>query len=453
MPLQVEVIKISNLQIVYKHKDTAIALQIAYRNTGGHFSNTIEQIEMIMNIDFHEEKQELERAYHYWISQIPGFGARKIAALKKYMGEIGAVAVCDAQSLQEAMEQINQEESAERGKNLFRKADMEKLLEGKETIEQSLEAFHKLKEDGIRMVIPEDSGYPGRLKELYDVPQLLYYYGRLPEDHIPAVSIVGARNCTHYGEEMAFVLAEALCSRGVNVISGMAMGIDGMAHRGALQAITKFRNSGMGAAGETYAVLGCGIDICYPRNNTDIYRALRGINDGNFVSGGILSEYAPGTQPAAQHFPMRNRIISGLADMVIVVEARFRSGSLITADLALEQGRDIFAVPGRITDPLSRGCNELVRQGAGIITDPLEFVEKYFPAPEKSMCSDRKIKLGLALPEEKVYSCLDFNSTHLGLIAERTGMAVQEVMVILMKLTALGLITETSKNYYALKFR
>ena len=150
---------------------------------------------------------------------------------------------------------------------------------------------------------------------------------------------------------------------------------------------------------------------------------------------------------------MRNRIISGLADMVIVVEARYRSGSLITADQALEQGRDVYAVPGRVTDSLSRGCNELLRQGAGIITDPVEFVENLFPGQRKIVPNCKKSEITLALSEEKVYSCLDFNPTHLGTIVNLTGFSTQETVSILMQLVKKELVTETSKNYYALKFR
>lgn len=382
-----------------------------------------------------------EKEYRYWLCNLPEFGARKIAELLRRFGSAEAVWKSSAHAVVQVMEEGNEEH------RLFGARDAERMQEGKTLLEQSVESYHKLEKQGIRFITPEDSTYPNRLKSLYDMPQGLYVAGKAPEEERPAVAIVGARNCSHYGAEMAFTLGYELGRRGVNVISGMALGIDGEAHRGALAAgkriSDRVHKGRQDEEGHTYAVLGCGVDICYPRTNSDIYHQM----------SGIISEFSPGTQPFPSNFPMRNRIISGLSDMVIVVEARFRSGSLITADQALEQGRDVYAVPGRITDTLSRGCNELIHQGAGIITDPLEFVENFFPEQDKIVPKSKKNKIALALSEEKVYSCLDFNPTHLGTIAGQTGFSTQDTVSILMKLMMKNLVTETSKNYYALKFR
>lgn len=386
-----------------------------------------------------------EKEYRYWLCNLPGFGAKKISELLRRFGSAEAVWRSTEEDIKKVMEEGNEDY------RLFRPMDLVQIREGKNTLEQAMESYHKLEKKGIRFIIPEDRAYPARLKSLYDMPQGLYIAGSVPGDGKPAAAIVGARNCSHYGAEMAFILARELCSRGVDVISGMALGIDGEAHRGALAAKNSIPGEGhldgqqakCGESGATYAVLGCGVDVCYPRTNSDIYHQV----------DGLISEFPPGIQPVPPNFPMRNRIISGLSDMVIVVEARFRSGSLITADQALEQGRDVYAVPGRVTDSLSKGCNELIRQGAGIITDPVEFAGNLFPKQDKIVPNHKKSKIALALSEEKVYSCLDFNPTHLGTIVDQTGFSTQDTVGILMQLMMKNLVTETSKNYYALKFR
>lgn len=194
--------------------------------------------------------------------------------------------------------------------------------------------------------------YPRKMCGLEGMPGGIYTLGKLPDGSRKSVAIVGARLCTGYGSEQAYRFAYALARAGVEIISGMAQGIDSCAHEGALD-----------AGGSTTAVLGCGVDVCYPASARRTYARLK-------ESGGILSEYPCGEPPLAFHFPERNRIISALADVVLVVEARRRSGSLITADLALDQGRSVLAVPGRVTDKLSEGCNWLISQGAGIARGP-----------------------------------------------------------------------------------
>ena len=203
--------------------------------------------------------------------------------------------------------------------------------------------------ENIHYIRRNSDYFPLRFEGLSDVPQGLYCIGSLPDDNIPSVAVVGARSCSSYGRKTAFALGKFLAEHGVQVISGMAMGIDSSAQEGALA-----------AGGKTFAVLGCGVDICYPRTSYAVYDALA-------VRGGIIAEVEPGTKPLAYNFPRRNRIISALSDIVIVVEAREKSGSLITVDCALEQGRTVYAVPGRLGDRLSDGCNYLIAQGAGIL--------------------------------------------------------------------------------------
>jgi len=190
-------------------------------------------------------------------------------------------------------------------------------------------------------------GYPALLKELYDPPARLYLRGG-PADllDLPAVAIVGARSCSAYGAQVARELARELGAAGAVVVSGLARGVDGEAHRGALA-----------AGGLTVAVLGCGIDRDYPRAHASLAGRIA-------QSGAIVSEYPPGIEPSPWRFPARNRIVAGIAGATVVVEARERSGALITADFALELGREVFAVPGEITSALSAGTNDLIRQGA-----------------------------------------------------------------------------------------
>lgn len=198
-----------------------------------------------------------------------------------------------------------------------------------------------------RYITKNDKEYPERLKRYSNMPSGIYVKGSLPDADKKTVAIVGARKCSPYGQKTAYEFAKILSSHDVQVVSGLAFGIDAYSHKGCL------------AGGEnTYAVLGCGIDICYPASN---YRLYNKILSGG---GGIISEYPPGSPALSYHFPIRNRIISALSDAVIVIEAKIKSGSLITASYALEQGVQIYAVPGRIDDVLSAGTNSLIFQGA-----------------------------------------------------------------------------------------
>lgn len=223
----------------------------------------------------------------------------------------------------------------------------------------------------IRKLQPGDREYPERLREIPRPPKELYVLGELPDERRPTVAVIGARDCSEYGRHVASVLGAALGRSGVQVVSGMARGIDGIGQKAALD-----------AGGKAYAVLGSGVDVCYPAQNRPLYDKLR-------TGGGILSEYPPGTPPLPGYFPARNRIVSGLADAVVVVEAREKSGTLITVDMALEQGREVYVVPGRVTDPLSKGCNRLMKLGAGILLNTEELVEEV-----RGICARRLPSVG-----------------------------------------------------------
>ena len=250
----------------------------------------------------------------------------------------------------------------------------------------------KYRKTEIHYVEKNSSIYPARLRELSGMPKQLYYIGRFPEDNKPTAAIVGARLCSAYGRIQAFRYGKFLSEHGVQVISGMAAGIDAEGHKGALEGGTP-----------TFAVLGNGVDICYPSSSRGIYRRIPQKN------GGIISEYEPGTRGRAYHFPARNRIISGLADLVLVVEAKEKSGSLITASCALEQGKMVYAIPGAVNDALSRGCHKLIYDGAGIAYSP-EILLDEWGLSVKKMTNCGETKIGLATDLDLVYSCLEFTT-------------------------------------------
>ena len=213
---------------------------------------------------------------------------------------------------------------------------------------------------GLRILTIQDAEYPGRLQNIYDPPCLLYVKGHLPAiDETAAVAVVGTRDCTPYGVACAEKLGYGLASGGAVVVSGLAKGIDAAASRGALR-----------AGGVTVGVVGNGLDVHYPYESRYLYEDIA-------AAGVLLSEYPPGTEPAGNHFPARNRIISGLSLATLVVEAPERSGALITAETALEQGRDVFAVPGPIDAPASVGCNRLIWDGAGLVSDAWHILREY----------------------------------------------------------------------------
>lgn len=357
-----------------------------------------------------------EKIYLYWLCQVPTLGAVTIRNLWEYYQSFSTI--------------YNIEETALEQSGLLRQDQLTAIKVWRERFLECEENYQKLKERNIRFITPLDDRYPKRLLEIYDYPMGLYVKGELPKDLLPSVAVVGARSCSSYGRQVAEEFAGALAREQVQIISGLASGIDGAAHRGALR-----------AGSPTYGVLGCGVNICYPSSNYPLFEAMTGC-------GGVLSEFPPGEQPRAGYFPMRNRIISGLADVVLVVEARERSGSLITAEQGLEQGREVYAVPGRVTDTLSRGCNRLIEQGAGIALSPGTILEYLGVKYEKKLILHENNVNGLAKKEKMVYSCLDLNPKHLDEIASTSGFDIKECMGILFDLELAGYVIQTAGNYY-----
>lgn len=305
----------------------------------------------------------------------------------------------------------------------------EQLIAGKKDCswEASYEEFQKQK---IRLICWNSPEYPEKLKNIYDAPYCLYVKGNLPPKDRKLAAVVGARNCSPYGQAVAQNIGKQLAMRGIGIISGLAYGIDAAAHVGAIE--------GKGAA---YGILGCGIDICYPAANRKLYQQVE-------ACGGILSEYGMGCQPQRHMFPQRNRIISGLSDVVIVVEAKKRSGSLITADRALEQGKTVYAVPGRITDSLSYGCNWLLSQGATPFYSLEEFLKDMEILNGENSLHKNLIEFSLEKNERLVYSVLDFNPQNLETIMEKTCLSLMDVTAALFGLMESGVVKEVYRNYF-----
>lgn len=295
--------------------------------------------------------------------------------------------------------------------------------------ENPLEVYHRYREGGIQFISREHKKFPRRLSSIPDKPLGLFFKGKLPEEEKKTAAVIGARACTYAGQALAAQIGEELAHAEVELVSGMARGIDGCAQTAVLR-----------AGGSSCAVLGCGVDVVYPPEHQKLYETL--CRDGS-----VISEFPPGREPLGKNFPRRNRLISGLADFVIVVEARERSGSLITVDHALEQGKEIYAVPGRPSDALSRGCNRLIAQGAGIFSSTRQVLEEQGVSYENIKKKEKK-KIRLATKENLVYSCLDLRPKSLQQILEETKLTAGETIEILLRLQMKEAIMEVTKNYY-----
>jgi DNA processing protein len=288
-----------------------------------------------------DQMTEAETLSALWLCSIPWIGA---TLPRELLGEFGSY-----EAVYRAPEQILKQFLPKSALQLFLKSRNELIPE---KLKADMEA------SDTRLILPGDPEFPERLKYIPDPPCGLFVIGKLPDPAAYSVAIIGARDCSEYGRYVASRIGSELGRAGVSIISGMARGIDGIGQQAALD-----------SGGYSLGILGSGTDVCYPRSNRALYARLK-------EQGGILSTYGPGTEAKPEYFPPRNRIVSAFADAVIVVESKTKSGTLITVDMALEQGREVYVVPGRITDRLSDGCNSLLTQGAKAFLSPELFLQE-----------------------------------------------------------------------------
>lgn len=368
-----------------------------------------------------------------WLKLITaqGVGPVTFAKLLKHFGSVEAALGANAQELAR-IEDIGTK-TAEEICQTRDKFDAEKEIALAEKL-------------GVWIINIEDERYPVLLKKIYDPPPVLYIKGTLEKSDSFAVSIVGARRCSYYGSEQASRFAYLLAGAGATIVSGMARGIDSAAHSGALS-----------AKGRTIAVQGCGLSKIFPPENKTLFEKI-------WQSGACISELPLEYEPLSENFPPRNRIIAGLSLAVIVVEAMARSGAMITARAALENQREVMAVPGKIDSPLSRGPHNLIRQGAKLvetiedIIEAFEFLqndfkeyvtlsaEKSIETAEKSLFDSTQLKLNE--DEKKTYDCLNKEPIHIEQIIEQSGISAGKINAALVSLRLKGIVKQLPADYF-----
>jgi len=294
--------------------------------------------------------------------------------------------------------------------------------------ESDLEKMAKI---GARLVTLRDAEYPANLKQIYDPPVALYVKGELKESDRFAVAIVGSREASEYGRVMTARIAGELCCRGLAIVSGGARGIDTFAHRGALD-----------AGGRTIAVLGCGVDVSYPRENNKLFEAIA-------AQGAVISEYPMGAKPEGWRFPGRNRVISGLSKGVLVCEGKADSGALITANFAAEQGRDVFALPGGVDTEKSRGPHKLIKEGAKLVEEAADILEEFGIAAEPNARLELESPLDNLDPQERaMVELLDLRPKHVDVIIREISLPPSQVISLLTLLEMRGFIRRVPGNAY-----
>ncbi len=297
------------------------------------------------------------------------------------------------------------------------------------------EQLRLLERSGASMAVLGGDDYPRMLSAIPDCPPFFFYRGQFTPADENAVAIVGARTPTPYGRKMATKLADGLAHAGLTITSGLAEGVDGLAHRAALA-----------AGGRTIAVFGCGLDIVYPREH-------RALAEQIVEAGVLISEFPFGTAPSRTNFPKRNRIISGLSRGVVIIEARGRSGALLTADHALDQNRDVFAVPGAVGSELSVGTNNLIKAGAQLVTDANDVLKELDMQYTSTIPRENAAPLPVMTPiQEKVYSVLGESPCHIDQLSINLAVSVGELSSILLDLELIGVAGQAAgKKFYKLR--
>jgi DNA processing protein len=355
----------------------------------------------------------------YWVgfNLVKGIGAVRLQALRDHFGDLSVAWQAPLDALRAAG---LGPKIAERVVQIRASLNLDKYLA-------------RLAAQDIQILTWDDELYPRRLKEIDQPPPVLYMRGALKPEDFWSVAVVGTRRVSAYGRQVADELAMFLANNGVTVISGLARGVDAIAHQAALK-----------AGGRTIAVLGCGVDRIYPPENAQLAQKM-------FASGAILSDYAPGTPPDASNFPPRNRIISGLSMATVVVEAGQTSGALITAQFAIDQGRDVFAVPGNILAPQSKGTNRLISEGAHpmlSVQDLLDVLDLRRVTEQRQV---QKILPGNEI-EKKLLSVLTQEPLHMDDIRNLTGLPIERVSATLVMMELKGLVRQVGgMNYVAVR--
>ena len=306
----------------------------------------------------------------------------------------------------------------------------EKIITYKAKIEPYRE-IEKATKQGVNIVTLFDKDYPEQLKQIYDPPPVLYIKGQKSILNNKAIAIVGSRKASTYGRRVAVNFAKELALMDINVVSGMARGIDSFAHKGAIE-----------AGGPTTAIFGCGIDIVYPPENVTLMQKI-------VECGCVISSFPLGTAPLSANFPARNRIISGLSLGTLVVEAAERSGSLITADFSLEQGREVFAIPGNIFSPYSRGTHKLIKQGAKLVENIDDILNELYLERLDNKDIEEKFDLkNLTVPARTLFELIDYQPIQIEQLIEKTQSDSRNVNAVLTRLELKGLILALPGGYY-----
>lgn len=359
-----------------------------------------------------------ELKYYVAFSNIAGIGRVRISQLREYFGSLQSAWKAPPGTLKQAG---------------LDSRSVSALMTERPVISPDAE-MEKLERYRVRALIYEDPLYPARLKEIYDYPPVLYVRGSLPAEEEPGLAIVGTRRPTVYGRQVTEEIVTDLARSGISIVSGLARGIDSVAHRAALD-----------AGGRTVAVFACGLDIVYPGENAKLAQAI-------MEGGALVSEHPLGVKPKPENFPLRNRIMSGLSLGVLVVEAGERSGALITADQAVEQNREVFAIPGSILSPASQGTNRLIQEGAKLVRDYADVlqelnltivahqteIKEFSPADEA---------------ESAVLTQLSSEPNHIDEICRRSGLAMPEVSSTLAMLELKGVARQVGSMNYVLARR
>lgn len=354
-----------------------------------------------------------ERAFYIAFNRVPGIGPARLAALLEKCGGIAEAWKAPIQTLQEA--------------GLDRRS-IENLLNARQRLDPKAELDRVLR-SGCGVFCWDIDCYPANLRKIPQPPPVLYVRGQLEEQDELAVAIVGTRQASAYGREVARELGTELGRHGITVVSGLALGVDTIAHQAALD-----------AGGRTIAVLGSGVDQIYPARNRKL--ALQIIEQG-----ALISEYPMGTRPEASNFPPRNRIISGLSLAVIVVEAGKRSGALITASFAAEQSRDVFAVPGSILSPGSDGCNRLIRDGAIPVTSTSDLLERLQIADAVAH-QEARVTVPASPAEEMILQHISAEPQHMNEIVRAAPLETSEVSSLLAMMELKGLVRQVGLLQY-----